>query len=59
MATRLWIGGLEAGVAERDLEDEVSTSCSKFDPAGAHVCNLCSAAAVLQIWEIEKRVGCA
>ena len=28
MSTRLWVGGLEAGIAERDLEDEVRIGCA-------------------------------
>ncbi len=32
MAARLWVGGLEVGISERDLEDEVTSPASLRRP---------------------------
>ena len=57
MATRLWVGGLEAGIAERDLEDEVDLfGKSATDPALHSLNHL--PAAVLEVWQTEECMGC-
>ena len=51
---RLWVGGLEVGISERDLEDEVR-SCGRCTPADLQ--QHASCAAVYKIRQTEECLG--
>ena len=55
---RLWVGGLEVGVSERDLEDEVQSAACLLSTRPSTTETM-PPAAVQQVWAIEERVGSA